>query len=278
MIRFAAFCLALLPVAAVAEPAAKIVSIGGSVTEIVVELGLQDHLIGRDSTSNYPPAILDLPDVGYIRALSPEGVLSLGPDLVISEAGAGPAEAVAVLRAAGVPFVEMPDEASAEGVLAKIDAVAKVLERPEEGAALRARVASGLEEARLRADALPAKKRVLFILNLQGGRVMAGGEGSSAEGIIELAGGINAATGFKGYKQMTDEAALAAAPDAIVMMRREGDLEVKDDALLSHPALMDTPAVKNGAIYRMDGLKLLGFGPRTPDAAQELFTLLYTGG
>lgn len=106
---------------------------------------------------------------------------------------------------------------------------------------------------------------------------MAGGEGSSAESIITLAGGINAGTGFEGYKQITDEAVLTAAPDVILMMDREGDLEIANTDVLAHPALSQTPAARSGAIIRMDGLLLLGFGPRTPQAAADLHALLYPG-
>jgi iron complex transport system substrate-binding protein len=121
-------------------------------------------------------------------------------------------------------------------------------------------------------------KRVLFVLSLQGGRVMAGGEGSSADGIIRLAGGVNAAAGFKGYKQITDEAVIAAAPDLILMMDREGDLAIGNDDVLAHPALAETPAAKAGAILRMDGMLMLGFGPRTPEAADQLYAALYGAG
>ncbi|MDX5358245.1 MAG: ABC transporter substrate-binding protein [Rhodobacterales bacterium] len=277
MIRALALVL-LLPGAALADPAQRIVSIGGSVTEIAAALGAADRLIARDTTSTWPPQITGLPDVGYIRALSAEGVLALGPDMIVSEAGAGPREAVEVLRAAGVPFVEMPGDPSPAGVLAKIDAVAKALELEPAGAALRAKVAAGLAEAEARAAALTLpRKRVLFVLALQSGRVTAGGEGSSAEGIIHLAGGVNAAEGFRGYKQMTDEAVIAAAPDVILMMDREGDLAVLNADILAHPALGQTPAAKAGAMVRMDGMKLLGFGPRTPAAAAELYAALYGG-
>lgn len=278
MIRALALAALLLPSVAAADPAQRIVSIGGSVTEIAVALGATPRLIARDTTSTYPAAIKDLPDVGYIRALSAEGVLALGPDLILSEAGAGPKEAVDVLRAAGVPFVEMPGDPSPAGILAKIDAVAGALELPAEGATLRAEVAAGLAGAEARAAAVTApRKRVLFVLALQSGRVMAGGEGSSAAGIIALAGGVNAAEGFKGYKQMTDEAVIAAAPDVILMMHRDGDMAVHNADVLAHPALSQTPAAQANALVRMDGLMLLGFGPRTPEAAKELHDTLYGG-
>ncbi|MGR3506766.1 MAG: heme/hemin ABC transporter substrate-binding protein [Paracoccaceae bacterium] len=257
----------------------RLLTLGGSVTEIVVALGAENQLVARDSTSTYPPSVMDLPDVGYVRALSPEGVLSVAPELILSERGAGPTETIAALEAAGVEFVTMPDDPTPQGVLNKIDAVAMALRLPDAGAALRQDVAAGLAAATARATAVTDRQRVLFVLSLQSGRVMVGGEGSSAEGIIELAGGVNAATGFDGYKQMTDEAVIAAAPDLILMMDREGDLAISTEDVQAHPALGLTPAGQNGNVLRMNGMLLLGFGPRTPAAATALHAALYgTGG
>ena len=270
--------LALFGVTLPATADTRIVSLGGSVTEIVVALGAADCLVARDTTSNFPESITALPDVGYIRALSPEGVLSVQPTLILAEDGAGPPEALDVLRAAGVAMVAMPGDPSAEGVLAKITAVAEALNLLDRGARLAADVSAGFDAARAEAATVTTPKKVLFILSLQGGRVMAGGAGTEAEGIIALAGGINAATGFDGYKPMTDEAVLSAAPDVILMMDREGDLAIAEADVLAQPALAATPAAAAGAIVWMDGMLLLGFGPRTPDAARALHAALYPKG
>lgn len=272
------FSLLLASVSPALAETDRIVSLGGSVTEIVAALGAADRLVARDTTSTYPESVAALPNVGYVRALSPEGVLSLQPTLILAEDGAGPPEAMEVLKASGVTVQTIPGDPSPEGVLAKITAVANALNLPAEGEALSAEVAAGLEAARARAAGVSTPKRVLFILSLQGGRVMAGGAGSEAEGIITLAGGINAATGFDGYKPMTDEAVLAAQPDVILMMDRTGDMAIGDADVLAQPALAATPAAVSGAIVRMDGMLLLGFGPRTPQAAAALHDALYGGG
>jgi iron complex transport system substrate-binding protein len=278
MIRLTFLTAMLLAGPSLAEDGRRIVTLGGSVTEIAMALGAGESLVARDTTSNWPEGVLDLPDVGYIRALSPEGVLSVAPDLIIAEGDAGPVEAVDVLKAAGVPFLLMPEAATADALPAKILAVGDALGLPEEAKALAAEVQAGLDEATTRADGVTVKKRALFILSLQGGRVMAGGEGTEAAGIITLSGAENAGTGFQGYKQMTDEAVIAAAPEVILMMDREDDLSISDADTLAHPALAETPAGKTGQIIRMDGMLMLGFGPRTPDAARQLFDAIYPAG
>ena len=275
MIRWA-LALALMTTAAVAEPA-RVVVLGGTAAEIVAALGAQDRLVARDSTSTFPESLTALPDVGYLRALSPEGVLSVGPDMILAEAGAGPAEAVEVLKAAGLRYVTVPEGFGPETIAEKITVIGAALGQQQAAARLAAEVETAVAEARAKAAAISPKKRVLFILSLQGGKVMAGGEGSAAEAIIALAGGINAATGFQGYKPMTDEAVLAATPDVILMMDRAGPGAVALEEVKALPALAASPAVQAGAVIAMDGLKLLGFGPRTPEAAAELRAAIYGG-
>jgi iron complex transport system substrate-binding protein len=254
--------------------APRVVSVGGSVTEIIHELGMAHLLVARDTTSSWPPDVTALPDVGYMRALSPEGILSVRPDLIIAEAGSGPPEAIEVLASAEVAFVEVPESFDAAGVRAKILAVADALDVAEAGLALAERVEAELAAAT--ASLGGAAPRVLFILSMQNGRVMASGTGTAAAGIIEMAGGRNAVDAFEGYRQLTDEAVLAAAPDVILMMDREGDHAAADADLFAHPALGLTPAAEDARVVRIDGLLLLGFGPRTPVAVTRLADALGT--
>jgi iron complex transport system substrate-binding protein len=265
---------ALMAQGVLADPS-RVLVIGGTAAEIVAALGQSGRLVARDATTTFPPELMALPDVGYMRALSPEGVLSTAPDLILAEAGAGPVEAVEVIKASGIPYVTVSENFGPDAVAEKIKVVGAALGQSDAAATLAAKVETGLAEARAKAAEVPAKKRVLFVLTLQGGRVTVGGDDTAAEAIIELAGGVNAAEGVSGYKTMTDEAILAAAPDVILMMERAGAMAAKPEDLTVNPALAATPAGQAGTIVQMDGLKLLGFGPRTPEAAQDLRRALY---
>ncbi|MFD1881188.1 heme/hemin ABC transporter substrate-binding protein [Paracoccus pacificus] len=275
------FALGAVPASALAEPhpdAERIVAIGGAVTEFVYAFGAGDRLVARDTTSTFPPEAMALPDVGYMRQLSPEGVLSMRPDLILAEEGAGPPEAVALLKSAGIPYEEIPSGASPGGVLAKADAVAEVLGVAD--GALRAALEADLTRAAKADRAIATPQRVLFVLSAQDDRLLAAGAGTGAEAIITLAGATNAVSGFQGYKPLTDEAVIAAAPDAILMMDRgDGatDPEAQKAQVLAMPAVTATPAGKAGRVIRMNGLYLLGFGPRTGKAALDLHRALYGG-
>lgn len=252
-----------------------VVSIGGSVTEIIHALGLGHRIAAIDSTSLYPPGLLGKkPVVGYMRALSAEGVLSTSPTLILAEEGSGPPETIELLEKASIPFVLVPSEPGAEGALAKIRFVAEAMEVPERGHRLVALVAEDLETVRRAVQHVRRKARVMFILSLSDGRVLAAGEGTSAATMIELAGATNALTGFSGFKPVNNEAILEAAPDVIVMMAR-GDQAASPREVFSHPALAATPAAVMDRLVTMDGLYLLGFGPRIAHAVRDLAAAIY---
>lgn len=260
------------------KSAKRVVAIGGSITEIVYALGEQGRLAGRDSTSVYPEAAAALPDIGYMRAISPEGVLAIDPDGILSLEGSGPAEAIDVLRKASVPFVTVPESFDEAGILAKVKAVGEALGVPEKASALTEAVKEDLDRAIAATKSVTERKTVLFVLSMQGGKILASGTGTAADGIIAMAGGINAVREFEGYKPLTDEAVIMARPDLILMMDRGGDHAANEQDMKVHPSLGQTPAVQNGAILRMDGAYLLGFGPRTAAAARDLARALYGAG
>lgn len=255
--------------------AKRIVSVGGTVTEILYSLGAGDRIIARDSTSMFPAQATEKPDVGYMRTLSAEGLLSQQPDLILAEDGAGPADVVAILKASQVPYVMIDTPPSPEAISQKIADVAAAVGLSDQArpmiADVEARFAKlGAEIASIKG----AKKRVLFVLSTAGGRIMAAGEETEADAIITLAGGENAAKGFRGYKPMNDEAIIAAAPDVVLTISR-GQLSMVSKELFALPALQGTPAAALQAHIDMDGLYLIGFGPRTPAAAHELASKLY---
>jgi len=252
----------------------RIVSIGGSITEIIFALGEEDRLIARDSTSVFPKEALSLPDVGYIRQLAPEGVLSVNPDLIIALEGSGPPETIDTLKGANVPMVFISEGYTADNIKQKILAVGKALNVPAKAAKLASKTEAEINKIIEQINSSPSSKKVLFILSMRGGKVLASGQKTAANGIIALAGAENVISEFDGYKQISDESIITAQPDAILMMDRRGDHSQSDTEIFSHPAIALTPAGKNAKIIRMDGLYMLGFGPRTADAVSELFNSL----
>lgn len=258
--------------------ARRVVAIGGAITEIVHLLGAEANLVAVDTTSQYPPeALKRLPNVGYMRALSAEGILALRPTLVIADAEAGPPAALAQIRAAGTATVVLHRDVSAEGVAYKIKAVARLLGRESQGEALAAAYEADMAALAAAVAKAGQQPRVLFVLNVARGAPMVSGADTAADRMIALAGGVNAIQGYKGYKPLSPEAAVAGRPDVVLTTDHGLVAAGGSDRLLGRPDLRQTPAGRNNRLVAMDALLLLGFGPRTPVAARALAAALHPG-
>jgi len=262
---------------AVSEAPQRIVSVGGDVTEIIFALGLGERIVALDTTSQFPPdQVKTKASVGYMRALSTEGVLSVAPTLIIASGDAGPPEVVAALKGSTVPFVEIKGDDTADGTAHKITTVAEALGAAAEAEKLVSRVKGEFAAAAAMRAKIEKPVRALFILSQQEGRTMVAGTNTAADAIFSLAGAVNAVTGFDGYKPLSDEAAITAAPDVIVTMRRDGAEAGKlANEISGTRGLGSTPAAKAGRIIEVDGSYTLQFGPRAGSAVLDLMHRFY---
>lgn len=252
----------------------RIVSLGGDVTEILYALGAGDRIIAVDTTSLYPSEARQKPNVGYLRSLGAEGVLALKPSLVLAAADAGPPTTVQVLESASVPFVSVQKGESAQGVADKIRFIAKVIGAEERGEVLAKKAETSFASLRETLAKGAARPRAMFILSLNGGRPLVAGSETGAQAAIELAGAENPFGAMKGYKPVSDEAIVAAAPEAIVVMTRSSHMPTPEE-IFSLPAFAGTPAGKAKRLITVDALSTLAFGPRAPAAIAELARQLH---
>ena len=253
----------------------RIVTLGGTITEIVFALGAGERVVGVDASSSFPEIVNQLPKVAYHRRLSAEGVLSLRPTLIIATTEAGPPEAIQQLESAGVTVLVLPHEPTVENAIAKIERIAAALNVQARGTALIQALKKELSQVQSSIPQTAAQAKILFLYARGQGTLMVAGQDTGADTMIGLAGGINAVRGYSGYKPLTSEAAVAAAPDLILLM--DSGLESVGGAqgLWQLPGLALTPAGQQGRVLSMDGLLLLGFGPRLGQAALALNEALY---
>lgn len=133
--------LSALPLLASAAPQEKIVTLGGDVTEIVYALGAAPSLVARDSTSQWPQAANSLPDVGYLRQLNAEGILSMRPTLVLASAQAQPSLALKQVEQSHVRVIAVPASNDLNVIDEKVRIVAEATHREVEGRSCAARCA-----------------------------------------------------------------------------------------------------------------------------------------
>jgi iron complex transport system substrate-binding protein len=181
------------------------------------------------------------------------------------------------LRDAGVTLVVVPDEDSIEGAKTKIATIGELFGASERAADLNRQIDLDVLEARLYLDAVRAqgKPRVMFVYARGAGTLSVSGTNTSAHAMIALAGGENAVTDYEGYKPLTAEAAVAAAPEVLLFLTRGLESVGGVEGLRELPGLALTPAYEAGRVVAFDDLHLLGFGPRVGQAVLELTQALY---
>jgi iron complex transport system substrate-binding protein len=259
-----------------AVPDHRIVSLSGTLTELLYELGYGDQLVGVDVTSAYPVKAKQLPQLGHVSQLNVEAILATQPTIVFVDAEATDQPALQQLRNAEVEIIPIAMTGhldNAVHVAEKLDRHLGVdawqIERIRDQIA---QDSQALAQVLSRAHETP---RVLFIYARGAGRLMVAGAETEAADMIERAGGANAITSFTDFKPLTPEALVEAAPDAILMFT--SGLESLDgkQGLAGIPGIRQTPAFRNDRIIAMDGHYLLGFGPRAAAAARDLAEQLH---
>lgn len=258
-----------------ADEPLRVVTAGGAITETVYALGAEKALVGTDSSSTFPESAKKLPQIGYARTLSAEGVLSLKPSLLLVTTDAGPPNVIEQIRTAGVEVLQLSAEHTPDAVTTRSKIIAKAMRSEENLPPLLTALQKDLATASDRVARAAVRQRVLFIYARGGGVMNVSGTDTAADAMIRLAGGINAVSDYSGYKPLTAEAALTAAPDVILVTTTGLNAAGGIDGLLAQPGLALTPAGKSKRVVAMDDLYLLGFGPRLGKATLELATQLH---
>jgi iron complex transport system substrate-binding protein len=260
------------------------VDMAGSLAQTLWGLGVGDRLVGRDISTTFP-GTEDLPVVtGTGHAISPESVLALRPDLIITDGTVGPIDVMLQLRQAGVTvvFIQTPPGVSHAAEQAR--RVAEVVGLQDAGQALAEKIERDIREvtATIRDNTPVAREhklRMMFLyLRGSSGIYYLFGSESGAGELIDALGGIDVAgeIGWAGLRPVTDEALIAANPDLILVMTggltSVGGVE---QLVRVKPAIGLTRAGQNLRFVDMADSEVLGFGPRTPLVLDALARAIY---
>lgn len=267
--------IGLVSTFASAKDSRRLITIGGNVSETVCALGFCDSIMATDSSSLYPSSLTKLPQVGYARALNAEGLIAQKADLILTTPNAGPDSVIQKVKATGIKFQIVDGGISIEAAKSRITSLGMILDRKAEADSLVKDLENDLQTLQTRRLQINTPQKVMFIY-ARGARVLqVSGDKTAAASMIELAGGKNAFTGFTEYKGLTPEAAVAAAPDVILMTKNGMDSVGGLEAVWKLPGLAMTPAYQKKRLVVMEDLFLLAMGPRLGKAALQLMDELY---
>ncbi|HEX8650515.1 MAG TPA: ABC transporter substrate-binding protein [Pyrinomonadaceae bacterium] len=263
--------------------AERLVVISQTYNEIIWALGAQEHVVGVDYSSTYPPDVKKVQTVGYHRALSAEGILSLHPTAIIHDNNIGPPQVVEQLQGLNMPmktFTAKND--SVEGTKALIREMGAYFhkgDRAEELCrTLDAQMAASLERVKQYTDHPRVavihfgRASNVYLVVGRGG----GGDGGAASRMIEWAGG-EMAIDAQGMQRMASPETIARAnPDVILVTdfgydRLGGAL----DQIKALPGVATSNAAKNNHIYRIEENVLMYFSPRSGENIEKVAAIIH---
>jgi iron complex transport system substrate-binding protein len=262
--------------------AQRIVCIGQAYNEMIYALGTQGELVGVDYSSTYPPEIRKLPTVGYHRALSAEGILSLHPTLIIHDNNIGPENVVRQLRALHVPmktFAAKDD--SIDGAKALLREMGAFFHKEKRAKELCAKIDRDMATAAAEVKKYPNTPRVavihfgrasnVYLVVGNGGK----GDASTAGRMVQLAGG-KMAIEKEGMQRMASPEIVAKSNPEVILMTEYGfDRLGSADKTTTLPGVAETDAAKNHRIYRVYEHELMYFGPDTGENVLKLAKLIH---
>lgn len=257
----------------------RIVCLSKQYSEILFALGANQDLVAVDLSSTYPPEIKALPTVGYHRALSAEGIVSVKPTLVLHDNNVGPEAVIRQLEQLKIPIkvfeTKAVDIPSAKKLVTEMG---RYFHRETQAESLNQKLDLDMEKALRRANTYSTKPKVVLI---HFGRAMniylTITRASTAGSMIEWAGGEISIPGERGMVQLSPEMIALADPDIILLTDFGYDRLGSPERVATLPGVGSTRASKSKRIYRVEEHDLVYIGPRTGENVLKLQELIHAG-
>ena len=253
----------------------KVITIGGCVTETVFALEMGQNVVAVDISSSIPNKVTQLPQVGYIRGISTEGILSMNPDKILTTTEMGPPKVVQQLKDAGINLKIFNAPKNYDDILSLIDDVATFLDISKKGEQLK----SELIELNNQINELKLDKpKIAFFMSPALGSYNAAGSGTRADYLINYIGGENIFTNdFKRYTKVSKEDIIKYNPD-IILTGYVRELNKKEvvDIFKNSDEFQSVAAIKNNQLYGVSVGEVLNFGPSFVNTSLNLITKINT--
>jgi len=258
----------------------RIICMSPAVVELAFAVGAGNRVVGISQHTMSPPEALGLPVCGGFFNPNYERILSLHPDLILTQGRADDLK-----RFAGDNGIEMVslDIGDLDSIITQTARLGELLQCEEGAARVCAETERRLDAVRARVAGKAPVKLLLVTAREPGSLngIQAAGPGSFLDDLIAVAGGVNVVSDLpRSYGVVNKEALLARRPEVIVELHGEGG----DAAALQREVrelwqgLSSLPAVRQGRVYAVEATYAMIPGPRVVQLAERLARLLHGEG
>ena len=242
------------------------------ITEILFALGLGERVVGVSDYGDYPEEAKLKPSVGDYFNPSIENIVTLEPDLVLTD---GHSPNIKQLDSLGITYIVIDPE-DFDSIFKGIELLGKVTGVEGEASKLIKDMQEDISRVLSRVKDAP-KVRVFYVIDATDLTLpWTAGPGSFIDSLITMAGGENIAAEATGaWVQFSIEEVVSSDPEIIILPAEHGTAFTLPEVLEGHSAWQETTAVKQNGIYIIEGDLIDGYGPRIVQGLEEMAKIIH---
>ena len=238
----------------------RVVSTAPSVTENIFAVGAGDRLVGVTTFCNYPEEANSIAKIGDTMTPNMESIIALKPDVVFVSTASQIEAFTKTLESNGI-VVYVTSPSTLDDVFTGLEKLGGIFGTQDKTAEL-------LRDVRTRVRAVWSRveneRKVRVFVQVSREDPYTIGRDSFLNNLIIKAGGESVTADIPtAYPKLSKETGAVLDPEAIIISDSEDNKEPND-------VFKNSPAVKNGRIYKINADILSRPGPRLVDALEQI--------
>ena len=247
------------------ERVTSAVSLAPNLTEITFAVGAGEHLVGVTSFCDYPEDAKKIRRIGDTLTPNIENIIALKPQVVLVSTASQMENFTKTLDAQGIAyFATNPN--SLDDIYKSIFQIGEIFRREEKARQVVDELKKRVADVEARTS---AAKDVKVFVQIDKNSLYTVGKESFITDLIHRAGGESLTKDIAtGYPKISKETALALNPERIILSESDNNREPNE-------VFANSPAVKNGKVYRVEADLLSRPGPRIVDGLERIARALH---
>lgn len=243
----------------------RAVSLAPNLTEIVFAVGSGDKLIGVTSFCDYPVEARNIQKIGDTLNPNIENIIALKPQIVLVSTASQIENFTKILDHQQIAyFVTNPN--SLEDIYQSVFQIGKIFGQDDKANEIVSELKKRVANVESRTN---TGKNTKVFLQISNESLYTIGKDSFLTDLIRRAGGVSVTEAVAtAYPKISLETALAYQPEAIILSDSEDNRE-------PHTVFKNSPAVKNGRVFRINADLLSRPGPRIVDGLEQIAKVLH---
>ncbi|HXH68941.1 MAG TPA: cobalamin-binding protein [Pyrinomonadaceae bacterium] len=247
------------------EKVERAVSLAPNLTEIVFAVGAGERLVGVTTFCNYPAEAQKIQKIGDTQTPNIENIIALKPQIVLVSTASQMENFSRILDGQGITiFVTNPN--SLDDIYKTVRQIGEIFGKNEKAQQVVDELEKRVADVEARTDSAEAVK---VFLQISREPLFTVGKDSFITDLISRAGGASVtADSETAYPNLSKETAFALNPEAIILSDSEDNREPND-------VFKNSPAVRNGKVFKINAELISRPAPRIVDGLEQLAKALH---